>query len=241
MTSLAVPALTHTPTTPPPSTTTKQKPPFTPRTKKRGVARPTTPESDNSSDDDFSLAMLPKGHQLIVRGVIPTLNETPVTSIKKLLVDLGLDPRYKDFADFGLDVLPFSERASNLSSACYVEIVSSGEAEPRVDLLELVMDAILEAKPELEIRWSASKKGRSDKRLSCRLLDLYPDVTDRSAIPPDHLTLLKAHIEKKGFKIASIFASYGGPQITFLLPSDADCFNALQLVDVPVKVSKNQA
>ena len=163
MASASVPFPAHTPTTPPPSTITK--PPFTPRTKKRGVARPTTPESEAGSDDDLSLAMLPKGHQLVVRGIVPKLNESPVTSIRKLLVELELDPRYKDFATFGLDVQPFSDRTSSISSACYIEVLSSKEAEPRVDLLELVMDAILEAKPELEIRWSASKKGRSDKRL----------------------------------------------------------------------------
>jgi hypothetical protein len=96
--------------------------------------------------------MLPKGHQLVVRGVVPVSNETPAAAMKNLLINLESDPRYREFADFGLNVQPFSDRASNLSSACYVEILSSGEAEPRVDLLEIVMDAIVEAKPELEVR-----------------------------------------------------------------------------------------
>lgn len=159
---------------------------------------PKSPES--ASGSLFSLAMLPKGHQLVVRGVVPASNETPTAAIKNLLANLGPDPRYKDFADFGIDVQPFSDRVSNISSACYVEISSCGEAEPRVDLLEIVMDAIVEAKPEVEVRWSASKKGKSDKRLSCRLLDLYPGVTDRSSIPPDHPPLIKAHIKKKGLQ-----------------------------------------
>jgi len=189
----------------------------------------------------FSLALLPKGHQLVVRGIVPVLNETPAAAVKDLLLNLESEPRYSGFADFGLNVLPFSDRASNLSSACYVEVLSGGEAEPRVDLLEIVMEAIVEAKPEWEVRWSACKKGRSDRRLSCRLLDLYPGVTDRTAIPPDHLPLIKAHVEKKGFKIGSIFASFGGPQITFLLPSDADRFNALQFIEVPAKVSTGRA
>jgi hypothetical protein len=49
------------------------------------------------------------------------------------------------------------------------------------------------------------------------------------------------HVEKKGFKVASIFASFGSPQLTFLLPSDADCFNAMQFIDVPARVSKEHA
>ncbi|KAF8234765.1 hypothetical protein L208DRAFT_1393387 [Tricholoma matsutake] len=230
------------PTTPP-SMPRNVKPLFTPHTRNRGVARPTTPDSDHSSEDDdssFSLAMLPKGHQLVMRGVVPTSNETPTTALKDLLVNLGADPRYKDFSQYGLEVQPFSDRASNISSACYVEISPCGEAEPRVDLLEIVMDAIVESKPDLEVRWSASKKGKSDKRLSCRLLDLYPGITDRSAFPPEHLPLIKAHIEKKGYKITSIFASFGGPQIMFLLLSDADRFMALQFIDVPAKVSKER-
>ncbi|KAG6884837.1 hypothetical protein C0992_005718 [Termitomyces sp. T32_za158] len=44
-----------------------------------------------------------------------------------------------------------------------------------------------------------------------------------------------------GFKVASIFASFGGPQISFLLPTDADCFMALGLIEVPAKVSKHLA
>ncbi|KAF8239594.1 hypothetical protein L208DRAFT_1386092 [Tricholoma matsutake] len=206
------------PTTPP-STPRNVKPPFTLRTRNRGVARPTTPDSDHSSEDDdssFSLAMLPKGHQLVVRGVVPASNEMPTATLKDLLVNLGADPRYKDFSQYGLEVQPFSDCASNISSACYVEISPCGEAEPRVDLLEILMDAIVESKPDLEVRWSASKKGKSDKRLS-------------------------SHIEKKGYKITSIFALFGGPQITFLLPSDADRFMALQFIDVPAKVSKERA
>ena len=146
-----------------------------------------------------------------------------------------------EFAGFGLDVQPFSDHASNLSSACYIEILSGGKAEPCVNLLEIVRDAIVEAKPELEVRWSAGRKGRSDKHLLCRLLDLYPGITDCSAIPPEHLPLIKAHFEKKGFKVASIFASYSSPQLTLLLPSDVDRFNALQFIDIPVKVSKECA
>jgi hypothetical protein len=232
------------PTTPP-STPRNPKPPFTPCTIKRSIARPTTLESDHGSDDNnnlsFSIAMLPKGHQLVMHGVVPMLNETPAATMKNLLINLELDPCYKEFADFGLNVQPFSDRSSNLSSACYIEILSSGEAEPCMDLLEIVMDAIVEAKLELEVGWSASKKGKSDKCLSCRLLDLYPGITNRSAIPPEHLPLIKAHIEKKGFKVASISALFSGPQLTFLLPSDADRFNALQFIDVPAKVSKERA
>jgi hypothetical protein len=189
----------------------------------------------------FSLALLPKGHQLVMRSVVPVSNETPTAVVKDLLLNLASDPHYSGFADFGLNVQLFSDHASNISSACYVEIVSSGEAEPRVDLLEIVIDAIIEAKPEWEVRWSASKKGKSDKHLSCRLLDLYLGVTDSMAIPSDHLLIIKAHMEKKGYKIVSIFASFGGPQITFLLPSDADHFIALQFIDMPVNVSKERA
>jgi hypothetical protein len=103
------------------------------------------------------------------------------------------------------------------------------------------MSAIVEARPELEVRWSSGKKGRSDKRLLCRLLDIYLSATDRSSIPPEHLPLIKAHIEKKGYKIASIFALFSSPQITFLLPSDTDRFSTLQFIDVPTKVSKERA
>jgi hypothetical protein len=46
------------------------------------------------------------------------------------------------------------------------------------------------------------------------------------------------HVKKKGFKVISIFASFGGPQLTFLLPLDADHFNAMQFIDVPARVSK---
>lgn len=102
------------------------------------------------------------------------------------------------------------------------------------------MDAIVEARPELEGRWSASRKGKSDRHLSHCLLDLYPGITGRSAFAPEHPPLIKAHIEKKGYKISSIFASFGGPQITFLLP-DADRFMALQFTDVLAKVSKERA
>jgi hypothetical protein len=240
------PDINPIPTTPPPPTLTKTKtkPPFTPHTKTQGVARPVTPDSDLSSDNNnmpFSLALLPKGHQLVVCGIVPVSNKTPAATIKDFLISLESDPCYSDFADFGLIVLLFSDHALNILSACYVETLSSGEAEPCVDLLEIVMEAIAEAKPEWEVRWSAGKKGRSDKCLSCHLLDLYPGVTDRSAIPPDHLPLIKAHMEKMGFKIASIFTSFSGSQITFLLPSDTDCFNAKQFIDVPAKVSKERA
>lgn len=107
-------------TTTPPSTPKNLTLPFTPHSKKRGVARPTTLESDCCSADDnssFSLAMLPKGHQLVVRGVVPVSNETTVAAIKDLLIDLGSDTHYKEFSNYGLDVQPFSDRASNISSA----------------------------------------------------------------------------------------------------------------------------
>ena len=39
----------------------------------------------------------------------------------------------------------------------------------------------------------------------------------------------------------SIFAFFGSSQITFLLPTDADCFMALQFTDIPAKVSKEHA
>jgi hypothetical protein len=188
----------------------------------------------------FFLTLLPKGHQLVVPHV-SVLNETPAAAVKDLLLNLESEPRYSGFADFGLNILPFSDRTSNISLACYVEVLSGGEVEPCVDLLEIVMEAIVEAKPEWKVRWSTCKKGRSDRCLSCRLLDLYPGVTDRTAITPDHLLLIKAHIEKKGFKIGSIFVSFGDPQITFLLSSDADRFNALQFIEVPAKVSMGHA
>lgn len=114
-------------------------------------------------------------------------------------------------------------------------------SEPRVDLLEIIMRAINEARPEWEVGWSASRKGRSDKRLSCCLLDLYPGVRDCSDIPQADLPLIKDHIEKQGYKVASIFASFGGLQVTFLLPSDADRFMALGLFAVPAKVSRHLA
>jgi hypothetical protein len=203
-----------------------------------------TPESDyglDNNNNSFSLVMLPKGHQLMVCGVVPTLNETPVTAMRNLLTNLASDLQYSEFASFSLDIQPFSDHSSNLSSACYVKILSSGDAEPCVDLLEIIMDAIFEAKPGLEVRWSASKKGKSNKHLSCCLLDLYPGVTDHLSIPPNLLLLIKAHIEKKGFKVASIFASFKGPQLIFLLPLDADDFYALPFTDVPAKVSKKHA
>jgi len=163
---------TTIPTTPP-STPSNLKPPFTLHTKKRGVAQPTTPDSDHSSENDnssFSLAMLPKGHQLIVCGLVPIPNKMPTATLKDLLVNLGVDPCYKEFSQFGLEVQLFSDHASNVSSVCYVEISPSGEAEPCVDLLEIMMDAIVESGPNLEVRWSASRKGKSNKCLSCHLV-----------------------------------------------------------------------
>ena len=71
--------------------------------------------------------MLPKSHQLVMCGVIPTSNKTPVTAIKDLLINLGLKMYYKEFLDYGLDVQPFSNHASNISLACYVKIASSGK------------------------------------------------------------------------------------------------------------------
>jgi hypothetical protein len=148
--------LAPSPTTPPPSTPARAKPPFTPRMKNHGVVRPTTLNSDLSSDNDndmaFSFTFLPKGHQLVVHGIVPVSNETPAAAVKDLLLDLQSEPHYSSFADFGLNVLPFSDCASNISSAFYVEIPSSGEVEPHVDLLEMVMEAIVEAKPEWEVR-----------------------------------------------------------------------------------------
>jgi len=185
--------------------------------------------------------MLLKDHQLIVHEVVPTPNKIPAATLKDLLVNLGMDPHYKEFSQYGLEVQPFNDHASNISSACYVEILPCGEMEPCVDLLEIMMDAIVESRPDLEVRWSASRKGKSDKCLSCHLLDLYPGVTDQSAFPPEHLPLIKAHIKKKGYKITSIFALFRGPQIMFLLPSDANCFMALQFIDVLAKVSKEHA
>ena len=171
---------TTIPTTPL-STPSNLKPPFTLHTKKRGVAQPTTSNSDHSlgnDDSSFSLAMLPKDHQLIVHGLVPILNEMLIATLKDLLVNLCVDPCYKEFSQFGLKVQPFSNCASNISSVCYVEISPSGEAEPHVDLLEIMMDAIVESRPDLEVRWSASRKGKSNKCLFCCLLDLYPGVTD---------------------------------------------------------------
>ncbi|KAF5380096.1 hypothetical protein D9615_006221 [Tricholomella constricta] len=77
--------------------------------------------------------------------------------------------------------------------------------------------------------------------MSARLLNLYPGTVDPKSIPSEHLPLISACIEKKGFKVASIFASYGGPQISFLLPHDADRFVALKTIEVPAKVSKHRA
>ncbi|KAG6898706.1 hypothetical protein C0993_004964 [Termitomyces sp. T159_Od127] len=218
-------------------------PPFTPRSS-RTRSRPASPDSDEESDDDIASAMAtrPRGHQLVVRGCV-TSNpiETPVLLVKNLLVDLSLDPRYDFFSELKLLVTPFSDRPSNPSSACYVELradEAEAEDEPRVDLLEMVRGAIMEARPLWEVRWSASRKGKSDKRLSCRLMGLYPGISDRKDIPLEHLPMIRSHIERQGFKIASIFASFGGPQVSFLLPSDADRFMALGSIDVPPKVSK---
>jgi hypothetical protein len=143
---------------PPPSTPRNPRPLFTPHTIKRGVVRPTTPESNQGSDDDndslFSLSMLPKGHQLVMHGIVPTSNETPTAAMKNLLISLESDLHYGEFASYGLDVQPFSNRTSNLSSACYIKILSNGEASPCIDLLKIIRDAIVEAKLELEVRWS---------------------------------------------------------------------------------------
>ncbi|KAH0586175.1 hypothetical protein H2248_007437 [Termitomyces sp. 'cryptogamus'] len=237
------PTAPSTPTTP---TSRSRIPAFTPRTPKIGLRSP-TPEGDFDSDDDssFSPAQIPKGNQLIVRGCTTDVPaETPSVLVKDLLLNLGLDPQYDYFQELPLVVSPFSDRPSNVSSACYVELKFGGvdsSMEPRVDLLENVMRAISEARPNWEVRWSASRKGRSDKRLSCRLLDLYPGVTARNDIPVVDLPVIRDHIEKLGYRVASIFASYGGPQVTFLLPSDADKFMALGTFAVPAKVSKHMA
>ncbi|KAF9463160.1 hypothetical protein BDZ94DRAFT_1309072 [Collybia nuda] len=77
--------------------------------------------------------------------------------------------------------------------------------------------------------------------MSCHLLNLYPGVTDCEGIPSEHLGPIKEHIDSKGFKVANIFASYGGPQVTFLLPQDADRFMALQRIIMPAKISKHKA
>ncbi|KAG6877016.1 hypothetical protein C0993_011054 [Termitomyces sp. T159_Od127] len=164
------------------------------------------------SDEDASRTLLrcPRNHQLVVQGC--TLNvpsKNPSTLVRDLLISLGKDPRY------------------------------DGEpgAEPRVDLLENISAAIAEAKPDWEVWWSASRKGRSDKRLSCRLLGLYPGATDRANVPSEHLPILKNFLEEKGYKVAAIFTSFGGPQVAFLLPKDADPFMALGSIQVPSKVS----
>lgn len=73
------------------------------------------------------------------------------------------------------------------------------------------------------------------------LLMVYNTSSYPHWFPDDHLPLIKAHIKKKGFKIGSIFALFSGPQITFLLHSDADHFNALQFIEVPAKVSAGRA
>lgn len=106
-------------------------PPFTPRTPRSGPRAP-TPESELESDNEtaLTLAHLPKGHQLVVRGCVfsdPT--ETPSSLVKNLLTSLGNDPRYEFFQKLHIVVSPFSDRASNVSSACYVELKpSAGEA-----------------------------------------------------------------------------------------------------------------
>ena len=64
---------------------------------------------------------------------------------------------------------------------------------------------------------------------------------DHSDIPQADLPLIKDHIQKQSFKVTSIFASFGSPQITFLLPSDADRYMALGTFAVPPKVSKHLA
>ncbi|KAG6876098.1 hypothetical protein C0993_005552 [Termitomyces sp. T159_Od127] len=129
--------------------------------------------------------MIPKGHQLVVRGVTSlNLLETPVALVKDLLSNLASESGFEHLKVHPLIVSPFSERSSNLSSACYVELRHSVEEagpKPRVDLLE-----------DIKV-------------------------------------------------VASIFASYGGPQITFLLPANADCFMALGSLAVPLWVSKHVA
>lgn len=216
---------------------------FTPRTPRTGVWAP-TPESDMESDDEaaLSLAHMPKGHQLIVRSCVSSdLTKTPSSLVKKFLTSLGNKPQFDYFKKLHLVVSPFSDRASNVSSAYYVEIrPRAGEAntEPRVDILEIILSAIAVAKPEWEARWSASRKGKSDKHMSSRLLGLYPGITDRSKVPAEHLPIVWDHVKKMGFRVASVFASFGGPQIFFLLPMDADRFAALGSIDVPSKVSK---
>ncbi|KAF8065062.1 hypothetical protein FPV67DRAFT_167564 [Lyophyllum atratum] len=240
----------------PPATPTRRKvtpqstptrapiPPFTPRTPRHGP-RPATPDSDAEEifPGAFSLDDLPKGNLLVVRGCVSTdAAQTPVLLVRKALEDIGAAPEYPYFDKQIFMVTPFHERVSSLSSACYVELrLENPGTEPRDDILAIVKEELEKRKTDWEVRWSASGKGKSDKRMSCRLLNLYPAGTDRSDIPSEHLPLIRAHIEKKGFKVASIFPSFGGPQVVFVLPRDADRFMALGTIDVPPAVSKSRA
>lgn len=89
-----------------------------------------------------------------------------------------------------------------------------------------------------EVRWSTSHKVRSDKHLSYHLMDLYLRMTKHDDIPTEHLSILQYHIEKLGYRVVSIFASFGCPQIIYLLPNNAGCFMALSLLVVSSKISK---
>ncbi|KAF8149799.1 hypothetical protein B0H34DRAFT_678764 [Crassisporium funariophilum] len=228
----------------PPSTPLRAPiPPFTPRTPRHGP-RPATPNSD--ADDvlpgAFSLDDLPKGNLLVVRGCVSTnAAHTPVTLVKDAITNIGTLPNYAYFASLTFQVSPFHERVTSLSSACYIELrLENPGAEPRDNILAALKEELEKQKPDWEVRWSASGKGKSDKCMLCRLLNLYPAGTDRSGIPTKHLPLILAHIKKKGFKVASIFASFGGPQIAFMLPKDADRFMALSTIKVPPQVSRNR-
>ncbi|KAH0588146.1 hypothetical protein H2248_006865 [Termitomyces sp. 'cryptogamus'] len=229
---------TPTPITrPAPSTPRSKVPLYTPHTPKTGP-RPCTPEADYHLKDDshFSPALIPEGNQLIVQGCVSDLStDTLASMVRDLLHQLSQEPLYNYFDALLLD------RPSNVLSACYVKLRYGGteaSAEPRADLLETVLMAIAEARRNWKAQWCTSRKGHSNKHLLCCLLDLYPGVTDHSGIPPADLAILKEHIKKQGYCVASIFASYGGPQVTFLLLADADRFMALGSIAVPSKVSK---
>ncbi|KAG6884474.1 hypothetical protein C0993_010731, partial [Termitomyces sp. T159_Od127] len=60
-------------------------------------------------------------------------------------------------------------------------------------------------------------------------------------IPTKHMPIIRSHIEKMRYKVTSIFPLFGGPQITFLLPKDADRFMALGSINVPSKVLRHLA
>ncbi|KAG6884836.1 hypothetical protein C0992_005717 [Termitomyces sp. T32_za158] len=187
MTTPSPPDPSSRPVTPP--LISNDIPPFSPYCLDEN-ARPVLPSQDPDSDNKapLSSARQPKGQQLVIRGCVSQVpSETPSTMVKSLLDSLGNEPQYRYFKKIIFLVSPFNDRPSNVSSACYVEIIkldgeSPQNAEPRVDLLYRIASAIAEAKPEWEVRWSARRRGRSDKRLSCHLLGLYSGSVRGSSI-----------------------------------------------------------